>query len=307
MARADPDCDITGMAEVELVVVPYDSGHRDVRMGRGPGRLLDLGLVDVLVRDGHHVTVRPVESDTDPGAEIAVAFELARAIAQTVRDARGAGRFPMVLAGNCFAAVGAVSGLEPERAGVLWLDAHGDLNTPDTTRSGSLDGMALAALSGRCWRGMSAGVPGFVPLPDHRLALVGARDLDPPEEAMAAALGIRRVRSSDLVRLGAVGAISPLIQSMGRLVDEFYVHVDLDVLDPDVAPANQYAAPGGLQLHDVTTLLDLAARSRGIAGASLTAYDPAFDHDGRAGAAAVEIVRAIAARAGEGRVTPESD
>lgn len=282
------------MAHVELILVPYDSGQRAVRMGRGPEHLVERGLGDALADDGHHVTVTHVESTVEPAAEVAVTFDLARGIARAVRAARGEGHVPLVLAGNCISALGTLAGLDSRHTGVLWLDAHGDLNTPETTSSGFLDGMALATLTGRCWRGMAAAVPGFNPLPDHRIALIGARDLDPPEEALASALGIRRVGAADLARDGARQAIAPLVGRMAQAIDRFYVHVDLDVLDPDVAVVNQFGAAGGLSLQEVLTVVDLAARTSGIAAASLTAYDPAGDDDGRAVAAAVAIARAIA-------------
>jgi arginase len=291
------------MTHVDLILVPYDSGQRAVRMGRGPEHLVDRGLGDALADDGHHVTVTRVESSVEPAAEVAVTFDLARNIATAVRAAREDGRLPLVLAGNCISALGTVAGLGSSHTGVLWLDAHGDLNTPETTHSGLLDGMALATLTGRCWRGLAATVPGFAPFPDHRIALIGARDLDPPEEALAAALGIRRLGAADLARLGARQAIAPLVGRMAQTIDRFYVHVDLDVLDPAVASVNEFAAPGGLSLEEVLTVVDMAARSSGIAAASLTAYDPAGDDDGRAVAAAVAIARAIAAGVARGQAS----
>jgi arginase len=288
------------MAHVELMLVPYDSGQRAVRMGRGPEHLVERGLGEALAEDGHHVTVTYIESDVEPAAEVAVTFDLARNIARSVRAAREDGRFPLVLAGNCIAALGILAGVGSPRTGVLWLDAHGDLNTPETTRSGFVDGMALATLTGRCWRGMATTVPGFSPVPDHRLALIGARDLDPPEEALAAALGIRRLGAADLARHGPRQAIAPLLGRMAQAADRFYVHVDLDVLDPEVAAVNAFGAAGGLSLEDVMTVVDLAARTSGIAAAALTAYDPAGDEGGRAVDAAIAIARAIASGVDQG-------
>ncbi len=286
--------DIQAMAHVELIVVPYDSGLRDTRMGSGPEHLLRSGIVDRLAADGHAVTVTHVASGVDPATEIAVTFDLARSIAGVVREARADGKLPIILAGNCFSALGTVAGLGPDRAGVLWLDAHGDLNTPDTTRSGMLDGMALATLTGRCWRELATTVPGFTPLPDHRLVLVGARDLDSPEQSLAAALGLHRLSAEELRRLQADERLVELLGRLAANADLFYLHVDLDVLDPDVAAVNAFGAPGGLGVEDVRTLAAAAARTAGIGAASLTAFDPSFDHDGRATTAAMDIACSIA-------------
>lgn len=285
------------MARVVLVVVPYDSGHRGVRMGCGPQHLLEAGLADALEGDGHEVQVTTMETALEPPAEIAVSFDLARSIAGAVRDARADDRFPLVLAGGCFSAIGTLAGTDPPRTAVLWLDAHGDFNTPDTTVSGFLDGMALATMTGRCWRGLLASVPGFAPLPDHRLLLIGARTLDAPEEAMAAALGIQRVRADDFRRAGADAAVAPKIARLSAAVDQFYLHVDLDVLDPRVARANEYATPGGLTVEEIGDVVVAAAAHRPIAAASLTALDPAFDRGGRAARAALEIARGLVAGA----------
>jgi arginase len=282
------------MAHVELVLVPYDCGLRGVRMGGGPEHLLERGLVGALEGDGHQVTITRLESTVEPPAEIAVAFDLTRSLAGAVAAARAADRLPLVLAGNCFAAVGTLAGLGAQRTAVVWLDAHGDLNTPDTTASGLLDGMALATLSGRCWRGLVATVPGFAPVPDHRLVLVGVRDLDPPEEALAAVVGIRRVKPRDLDRSGVRQALAPVAARMASGVDGFYLHLDLDVLDPAVATVNEFSAAGGLTLEDLRAVVEVVAEAGPIMGAAMTALDPASDHDGRAAAAAITAARWIA-------------
>lgn len=285
------------MAHIELILVPYDSGHECVRMGRGPDHLLESGLAGRLEADGHGVTITRVASGLELATEIAVAFDLARSIAAAVGRAREDGRVPLVLAGNCFSAVGTLAGLGPDRIGVIWLDAHGDLNTPETTRSGMLDGMALATLTGRCWRELTTTVPGFAPLPDHRLLLVGARDLDAAEETLAAALGLRRLGAAELGRVRDRDAVADLMARMAMGVDRFYLHVDLDVLDPDLATVNEFGAADGLSIDDVRMLAGAAAGTAGISAAALTALDPAFDRDGRAAAAAIEIARFIVSRA----------
>jgi len=282
------------MAHVELILVPYDSGHEDARMGRGPDHILESGMADRLGEDGHAVTITRVSSRLELPAEIAVAFDLARSIAGAVRQAREAGRLPFVLAGNCFSAVGTMAGLGPDRTGVLWLDAHGDLNTPETTRSGMLDGMALATLTGRCWRGLTTTVPGFVPIPDQRLVLVGARDMDTAEETLTAALGLRRLGPAELAEPRDTETVRALLERMSEGLDQFYLHVDLDVLDPDAATVNEFGARGGLRVDDVNALATEAARAAGIGAAAFTALDPAFDVDGRAARAAIEIARSIA-------------
>jgi len=131
-------------------------------MGAGPLHLLESRLDTQLEEAGHHVTVRTL--DLAPGlraTEVAAAFELSRAVAHAVAAAISSGAFPLVLSGNCGpAALGCIGGLSG-RPNVFWVDAHADFNTPETTVSGFLDGMALATLTGRCWSHFAQNIPGF--------------------------------------------------------------------------------------------------------------------------------------------------
>ncbi|HYO50535.1 MAG TPA: arginase family protein, partial [Chloroflexia bacterium] len=172
------------MKKVQIIAVPYDSGHRGLRMGKGPGHLLEHGLTDKLSAAGHDVSVQYVEAESTFTLEVGTSYELYRSLAGCVRVACEAGRFPLVLAGNCGSVLGTTAGVRPARLGVIWLDAHGDFNTPDTTTSGFLDGMALATATGRCWSALAATIPGFSPIPDANVIQVGVRDLDPAEKTL---------------------------------------------------------------------------------------------------------------------------
>ncbi len=227
---------------IALIVVPYDSARRGERMGAGPLRLLDAGLEERLARAGHTVTVQVVEAPpTSWRAEIRTAFDLAASVADRVRAAAADGSHPLVLSGNCGpAALGCLAGLSapPE---VFWFDAHGDFNTPETTVGGFLDGMALATAAGRCWRRLTAALPGFEPVPDESITLIGARDLDPLEAEALQQSAVRRVSVAALRR-----HLPEAIRADRRAEQPAYLHLDLDVLDPREGRINSYAAPDGL-------------------------------------------------------------
>ncbi len=164
--------------EIRLLLVPYDSGQRNVRMGAGPEHLRAAGLEKHLAAQGHQVDSEVIEpASRNWRAEVQTSFELMRAVAKHVRAARTAKRFPLVLSGNCLAAVGVIAGLGAG-TGVVWIDAHGDFNTPQTTTSGFLDGMTLATATGQCWGELANSIEGFQPVPDNAVVLLGARDLD---------------------------------------------------------------------------------------------------------------------------------
>jgi arginase len=263
-------------------------------MGRGPGQLLKRGLVARLRERGHEVHVQTIEPAMAPPAEVRTAFDLARRIAAETRTAIQARATPLVLAGNCNTAAGILTGVGPTDTGVVWFDAHADFNTPDTTVTGFLDGMALALITGRCWAGLMASVPGFRPVPEENVVLVGARDFDPAEREALAGSRVALV-GPELVRdRGVAGALEPRLAALRARCRRVYVHLDLDVLDPGEARANQFAASGGLTTAQVAEALRVTARHLPIAAAALTAYDPAFDADGRAARAAIGLVEILA-------------
>ncbi len=282
---------------IALIQVPWDSGHRGRRMGGGPLELVDQGLAGVLSDRGHETRRASVEADLDLPAENAVAFQLAGTLAREVRAARKGGSFPLVLAGNCNSCLGTVPGLGADRVGVIWFDAHGDFNTPETSASGFLDGMALATLTGRCWTAAVETIPGFAPVPEERVVLVGVRHLDPEEERALAESRISMVAPELMGERGVEATLVPALERLEDRVDGVYVHVDLDVLDPEVARANAFAAPGGLSLEELLACVEEIGARFDLVGAALAAYDPAADPERRALGAAFEVAVGLAASA----------
>jgi arginase len=279
---------------VHVIAVPYDSGRRDFRMGRGPGAILAAGLVEQLREAG--ATVRTIVVEPPRGtlpSEIALTFALQREIARHVADARYVDAFPLVLSGNCSSAVGIVSGMIDDDAipAVCWFDAHADFNTPETSTSGFLDGMALAILTGGCWRRMSESVGTFRPVPVANVALLGTRDVDAPERDRLEAAPVRLVSADDLPAL-----LPDALRDMRVGLEEAqaYVHVDLDVLDPAEGRVNGYQVPGGLTAGDLAWALGLIGETFPIGAAALTAYDPDGDPERTIARLAVSLAVTLA-------------
>jgi arginase len=222
-------------------------------------------------------------------AELTTAFELQRSVAAEVAAARTAGQVPLLLAGNCNTTVGMlVAPSAGQRLGLVWLDAHADFNTPETDAGGFLDGHGLAMAVGRCWQALTSTVPGFSPLPEDRVALVGARSLDEAEETA--------LRGSSIIWLepSRVRQVDVLLSDLAARVDLVHIHIDLDVHDPSVAPANQYAASGGLSAEEVHDVVRKIAGRIPVASATLAAYDPAFDPEHRMEQAALDLLTLLA-------------
>ena len=278
---------------IDLILVPFDSAHQGRRMGAGPARLVSRGLPSRLEGLGHEVHLSTVEFPGDRWrAEIRTAFDVAAVVAGCVRESEQRGAFPIVLAGNCFASLGVVAALG-EGTGVLWFDAHGDFNTPETTTAGFLDGMALATITGRCWTEMTSRLAGFTPVREQHAWLIGARDLDPAEEEM--------LLDSPVGRVAAEAIGSDLGDRVRRDLDgpqRLHVHLDLDVLDPAEGRVNEFACDGGV----TAARLGEAMRSLGtletVSSLTVSAYDPGYDTDGRVCAAAIASIEAFFADPG---------
>lgn len=266
-----------------VITAPYDSGHHYAGCGRGPAAILAGGLLEGLSRKGHDVALEDIGPVGEgPGREIVTGFAVCAAIARKVAEAGQTGRFPVVLAGNCLSAVGAVAG---ERAdAVIWFDQHGDLNTPETSTYGFLDGMALAVTLGLCWRPMANAIPGFRPVDPARCVLVDARDLDPDEALLLERLPVTQIPCAEAAGAGA----ALRLEAAGAL--RTHVHVDLDVCDPAALRVNRYAHPGGPDPDRLRQVVCAAAASVPVAGLTLSAYDPAFDAGGGVPEAACRLV-----------------
>ena len=262
-------------------------------MGAGPAHLVARGLLDRLRDTGRQVELCELApSEGTWVAEIGTAFDLDRQLAAVVAAARTRGAFPLTLAGNCITSVGTIGGLGGARVGVLWFDAHGDFNTPETTVGGFLDGMALATVVGRCWTALAARVPGFEPVAEENVILVGARDLDPAESELLAASAVVRLRESE-----AQARLDAALEALGRRVDGLYVHVDLDVLDASEGRANAYAGGRGLSRTELLDAIEVAGRQCRVVAGAITAYDPGYDSDGSVARTAADVALALAATA----------
>ena len=179
------------MTGLRLIAWPYHAGLRDVSMGHGP---TVLARDEELLAELGSPAVEFVSPVDESQPEVARIFELDRRLARSVRLARDAGDFPLVLAGNCASCLGTVGGSEPEA--VVWLDAHADFDTPDDNLSGFTDVMGFAVLTGSGWRALRETIPGFAPVPEADVLLAAVRDLEPygavAAFARAAAGGIAR-------------------------------------------------------------------------------------------------------------------
>jgi arginase len=194
-------------------------------------------------------------------------------IADLVAEATEQGHMPLVLGGDHSVALGTLGGLARVRGagGVLWLDAHGDLNGPETTPSGNVHGMALPAV-----------VPG-------RVALVGVRSLDQGERELLGRLDAKVFTMDQLDRVG----IEPVLkEALAHVAGDNFVHLsfDMDVLDPDVAPGVGTPVRGGLNYREAHLAMEIIAESGLLTSLELVEVNPVLDRQNQTGELAVELI-----------------
>jgi arginase len=270
---------------LQVIAWPFQDGLPELGMGAGPA-VLARGL------PGTVTTIPPVAARRP---EIARIVELDRRLAEAVRAAAARGDLPLVLAGACVSALGTVAGVGAGDLGVVWLDAHADLDTPEDNLSGFFDVMALSVLTGTGWKALRETIPGFAPVPEERVVLAGVRDLEPYQRAR---LGRSAVRA-----LPGAFSLDELAQALDDLrgeVGRAYLHVDIDVLDSRAGRANEYAAAGGPGPDVVVGAVDAVFDRFQVAAAAVTAYDPAEDTNGRAREVARRVIARIRERAERG-------
>ena len=277
--------------DVCAILVPYMAGDDRHTASRGPERLVSAGVAARLAGRGR-VRVERVEREgafRDTGS---ASLSVNRRLAASVRAAVAAGELPLVLAGSCDAALGVLAGIGPARCGAIWFDAHGDFNTPESTLSGFFPGMSLAIATGHCYRKLLAGMGGAAPFAEDTVLMIGVRDLDAEEAERLAASGIDVVHWSN----GEPQAdVTAALDRLAGRVEDVYLHIDLDALDPSVASAIvDQPVPGGLSRGQLEMVLRGVVERFRVRAAAVTTYDPELDPDERTLRVVLQIAELLA-------------
>jgi arginase len=289
---------------VELVGVPLDlgAGRRGVDMGPSAlrvtgleGRLRALGH---LVRDEGDVDV-PIPESCDPGdpgqrfvAEIAaVCGEVA---ARTAASVRG-GRTPVCLGGDHSLAAGSVPGVaralrdRGERLGLIWVDAHADMNTPATSPSGNVHGMPLAVCLGQGPEALLAVAAGAHVRAEDTV-LIGLRNLDDHERELVRGSGVRACTMAEVDRRGIGTLVEEALQRLVASTGGVHLSIDLDGLDPEVAPGVGTAVMGGLSYREAHLLCEMVADSGHLVSLDVVELNPTLDVRNRSAEVAAELI-----------------
>jgi arginase len=284
---------------VAIIGAELDLGadRRGVDMGPSAIRYADLGdrisAVGLDVHDwGNVVTVLP--ETVAPGSDRARFLSEIKAtcerIAGEVCRAADQGLLPLVLGGDHSIALGTIGGMASQSGpgAVLWFDAHGDLNTPETTPSGNVHGMPLAAALGQATDGFVSDAWPLPALDPRRVSLIGVRSLDEGERRIVRELGVGVHTMSEIDRRGVQEVVA---EALERAEGASFVHVslDMDVIDPDVAPGVGTPVRGGLSYREAHLAMELVAESELLDSFEIVEVNPILDRENETAALAVEL------------------
>jgi arginase len=286
--------------QVTVIGAPLDLGQSRRGVDMGPSAIRYAALEERLTGFGLDVADRGNVWTSEPESLVAgderarylddildACARVASEVAAVVRD----GSVPLVLGGDHSVALGTLAGLAAAAGrpgGVLWIDAHGDLNRPETSPTGNVHGMPLAAalgLAGAWFDHDALRLPAVDPA---RTTIVGARSLDRDERDLVRAQGIRVFTMSEIDRIGIERAVT---EALARASGPGFVHLslDLDALDPEVAPGVGTPVPGGLTYREAHLACELVAEA-GVAGSiELVEVNPILDRENTTARTAVEL------------------
>jgi arginase len=285
---------------VTIIGAALDLGQGRRGVDMGPSAMRAAGLEDRLQRLGYEVRDRGNVESPEPEAT-AMHDERARflpqiidaceRIAALVAEASGGGDIPLVLGGDHSVALGTLGGLASAHGvgGVLWIDAHSDVNTPETSPSGNVHGMPLAAAMGLAGPSFESDAWPLPAVDAKRVALIGARELDVDERRLLRETGVRVFTMSEVDRIGIERAVR---EALDVVSGPGFVHVslDMDVLDPVVAPGVGTPVRGGLTYREAHLALELVSESRLAGSLEVVEVNPILDRENTTALTAVELV-----------------
>ena len=289
------------MKTIRIIGVPIDLGQKQRGVNMGPSAIRYAGLSTKLKRLGlvlHDsgnlfVPVRESLSEAEQGTFLLSIQQVCQAAYEAGRQAVDDGDIPLFLGGDHSLAIGTIGGVtHREPAGVIWVDAHGDANSEQSSPSGNIHGMPVAALLGEGFKELvNVGRPG-AKLVGSDLVMIGIRDLDSGERQWLKKSGICVYTMRDLDERGMSAVIR---EGLERLEHRSRIHLslDMDSLDPNEAPGVGTPSPGGLTYREAQLLMEIVADSGKLSSADVVEINPILDHENRTAQMAVDLVASL--------------
>lgn len=288
---------------VRIFGVPMDLGQKRRGVDMGPSAIRYAELQRRLERLGHtvcdggniHAPIFEQIQETDRPPEDGLAHNalsiarVCQVIYDQMKQSIAANETVIFLGGDHSLAIGTVAAAieRPERVGVLWIDAHGDFNTPHTTPSGNVHGMVVTSLMG-----MGPVTIGERRLNPRQIAMIGIRDLDSEEKVALSKSGIKVLTMRDIDESGMAQAIRAAIDALGN-VDALHISLDMDALDPQVASGVGTPVSGGLTYREAHLLMEILADDGRVRSLDVVEVNPILDMGNRTAEMAVELIASL--------------
>lgn len=290
--------------------------HLDLGAGRrgtdmGSSAMHVAGLVPALQKLGHNIVgVHNIGQIAMESAEIGnprarylnIINAICRELADSMQSALEASEFPLILGGDHSQAIGSIAGISRQlrskgkALGVLWVDAHTDMNTPESSPSGNIHGMPLATLLGNGPRELTS-ISGDGPaLKPENVVVFGARDVDPKEAEIVRKMGVRVFTMSEIDARGAGACLEEALGILGKASGGIHLSYDLDGSDPSVAPGTGTPVPGGLDFRESHLVCEMVAKSGRLISMEMVELNPTMDVENKTGKFAVWLIQSALGR-----------
>jgi arginase len=299
--------------DIHIIGVPLDhgAGRRGVNMGPSAIRLAGLHerlqRLGYTVRDRGDLFIAAPETQAqvhDNAKYLPLIAKVCQELCFQVEEVLAQGAFPLVLGGDHSIAIGTISGIAatmhvkagvldpvaPPKLGVLWFDAHGDINRPDTSPSGNIHGMPVSCLLGQGPPELThIAYPGAKVSPTT-LCQIGLRDIDKREKELLRESGIHTYTMSDIDRRGIAQVVEEALRITTDGTELLHCSFDIDSVDPSVAPGTGTPKLGGLTYREAHLALEILAESGALSSMEMVEVNPALDHENRTGRLAVDLI-----------------
>lgn len=275
---------------IEIIGAPTAFGQRKLGVNFGPDALRYAGLIERIEDIGHEVIdkgnvqspvldMKKYKSEQKGLRNLEEVIAFSNNLYETVNETVEKGRFPLILGGDHSLSIGSIAGISKhyENLGVIWYDAHGDLNTLESSPSGNIHGMPLRALLGEGEEALT-NIGGYKnKVKPENVVLIGMRDLDEGEKKYIKEAGILTYTMADIDKLGMGQVISETIEYLKDKTDGIHLSLDVDALDPVETPGTGTIVPGGATYRESHLAMEMLHESNLIVSADLVEVNPLID------------------------------
>ncbi len=291
--------------QIDVIGFPMDLGADRRGVDMGPSALRIAGIGSKLTSMGYSVvdlgdiTIQNIEKQVIKNAKMKYLDEIVKTseeLSEMVEKSLNEGHFPLCLGGDHSMAIGSIAGIAAhcnahnKKLGVIWIDAHSDMNTDETSPSGNIHGMPVAASLGMGNKALTH-IGGFAPkIEPENIALLGIRSVDSRERETIQKLKLSVYTMTDIDRKGINYIITKILKELKERVDHIHVSFDLDSVDPAIAPGVGTPVPGGLSYRETHLIMETIAECGCMSSLEIAETNPILDNKNRSAKFAAELV-----------------